>query len=149
MIVGVDPGRKTGIAVYDETARKLVACKTLDWWDAIDYLMDAGNDYLRIQFIVEDPSQNKPTFTRGLPDAMRDRVSQNVGANKEMARLMIERLRLAGHKTSAVRPSRSKWNDEAFRSHFTYSGRVSQHARDAARLIHEHYVTNEQRDAKR
>jgi hypothetical protein len=86
--------------------------------------------------IVEDPAQNAPVFARGLTGAPLGRLAQNVGANKQMATLCTERLRSKGMNVIPVRPSKEKWDAATFAEHFIYHGRTSQHARDAARLVH-------------
>jgi len=139
MIVGVDPGLKTGVAVYSEAREEITFLKTLDWWDAIDYLTLVLKDASLI--LVEDPSQNKPVFNRALGAGPMGRISQNVGSNKTMASLMIEALIRHEIPVKAVRPSKEKWNNDTFQEHFSYDGRSSQHARDAARLIY-HHITS-------
>lgn len=136
MIVGVDPGLKTGVAVYLEEEGVLISAQTLAWWDAMEYLTGelAGASLV----VVEDPSQNAPVFARGLSGPPLMRLAQNVGANKMMATLMIEGLRRKKIPVRPVRPSKEKWDAAQFAQHFSCPGRQSQHARDAARLIHLH-----------
>jgi len=134
MIVGVDPGRKTGVSVYLPGPGTLIRCATMDWWSAFAYI--SGELGAAKAVIVEDPAQNAPVFARGLAGAPLTRLAQNVGANKQMATLLIEGLKREGMKVIPVRPSKEKWDADSFQEHFTYNGRTSQHARDAARLVH-------------
>lgn len=142
IIAGVDPGRATGVAVYYPEDKVLIHCATLDWWDAIDYIV--GQLRAAEVILVEDPSQNAPVFARGLTGGPLSRLSQNVGANKQMASLMIERLKREGMNVVPVRPKKEKWDAATFAEHFKYHGRTSQHARDAARLIHGYIADTKQ-----
>lgn len=137
--IGVDPGRKTGYALWDSEKRKLVEIYTWTFWRLFDYVHPRFNPD-NTAIVIEDPSQNRPTFYReGATRREMEKISQNVGANKEHAILLIERFESLGFEVLRVRPSKktqTKLTAKAFERITGYSERTSEHARDAAMLVY-------------
>ena len=161
--IGIDPGSKTGIAIWNSTDRKFEenGLSTKDFWKAIFFIQgikrDLNAEIDHITLIIEDPNKNAPVFMINneknrilqalemenkreafteIDSVLRvfSRRAQNVGQNKQMATFMIEYFRNIGFKVKEVRPTQTKMKDYAFKAITKYQGRCSQHARDAAML---------------
>lgn len=140
--IGIDPGVKTGFAVWDSESRSYVRIDTLDFWGTYDGVIYEyyPSDALPV-IVIEDPSQNRPTFDKGERGARRrEKISQNVGANKREGQLLADRFESLGFEVRRVRPAKgtgSKMNAPAFSRLTGFTGRTSQHGRDAAMLVYE------------
>lgn len=134
LVVGIDPGVQTGWCVYNVLYNEIDEADTITFWE-VHHRVVAYNTK-QVFFIVEDPAQNRPTFDKGERDPKkREKISQNVGSNKREATLLIEGLRGLGFCVVEVKPEGSKWTSRYFRGITGFEGRVSQHVRDAARLV--------------
>ena len=144
--IGLDPGKSTGYAVWDSEKKEFLTIETLTFWKAVSEV-ESLNNYRMIEtggkewvsVVIEDPAQNKPTFFRpGTTQRQMQKISQNVGANKEHGRLLIERFESLGLQVKRVRPSnktQTKLTAATFKRITGYSGRTSEHGRDAAMLV--------------
>lgn len=130
-IVGIDPGANTGVALYDRASKTILEAKTLDFWRAFDFVCAFSKDEIAV--IVEDPGLNRPTF-REHGNAYRENISQKVGGNKAEARLMIEGLRRMGYLVRTVKPNTAKWTIDQVKRNTGYTGKTSEHSRDAIKL---------------
>ena len=132
-VVGLDPGRHTGHAVYHVAEDRLASVKTLDFWQVVE---DATHrDPRHTLYVVERPDLNRPTFFHGQTSPRkREKISRNVGANMREATLLIEHLKSRGFVVVEVRPSQTKWSADLFRQITGFAKRTSEHGRDAGRL---------------
>lgn len=136
-LIGIDPGRNIGLAVYDMQTRALVCVETytdeIAAMQTVKVYHDCGGALVR----VEDPARNKPVFARpGVSARGMMKIAQNVGANKQMAEDFIRRLKLFGFDVQAVAPRRAGKVDAIDFVRLTgWRARCSQHARDAAMLV--------------
>ena len=110
--IGLDPGLETGLAFWDPQAEMFArALMTTCFWNAYDLVMTYAPDEVLI--VLEDPSQNKPTFHHNIPPSeqaarKRERISRNVGSNQREALLLAEGLERQGYRVRRVRPRSSK-----------------------------------------
>lgn len=130
-VIGLDPGVRTGVALYDRQSKQILEAHTLDFCRALDFVCGFSKDEAAI--VVEDPGLNRPTF-RHHGQVGREKISQNVGANKAEARLLISSLRKMGYLVRTVRPSSAKWTRDQVKRHTGYTGSTSEHSRDAIKL---------------
>lgn len=139
--IGIDPGKHTGIAVWN-TGTKTLEVHTFTFWQAIKFLETKKIEYevlnIKWKAILEDPNKNQPIFEKvGVANAAAKlRIAQNVGSNKRDAQLLHEFLELYEIDTTLVKPITSKWKREDFLKFTKYSGPASQHAIDAAKLVY-------------
>jgi len=141
VVIGIDPGVKTGLAVINHGLLEKVM--TLDFWNAIKhveaYLEELKTTHeIDIRVYIEDPNLNKPVFDRGQRGRKALNIAQKVGSNKRDAQLLIEFCNLRELPVLAVRPVAgpfTKMTAEFFKRQTGWNGRTSQHARDAAGLI--------------
>ena len=138
LFLGLDPGRKTGFAIYCPEEERIVRLDTTTFWDAYERVIAIPREQLVV--VIEDPSQNPSTFEHGLPRSTkalrrRERLSRDVGANMREAGLLIEGIQRKGYRVHRARPRSGKLKEAAFNRITGYRGRSSQHARDAAMLV--------------
>lgn len=135
--IGVDPGKNTGIAVWDCEKQKIIELKTMSFWQAYNHVAvnwKAKADRLLVR--VEDPSGNSPVWHgSGKSKGVQAKIAQRVGRNKQMADLLIEGYRQAGLVVQPVVPKSSKWTHKMFKKITGYKGRSNEHNRDAARMV--------------
>ena len=132
--VGIDPGVHVGFATSQN--KKLLQLRTLDFWAAVAELEQLAQLYA-LHVYIEDPNANRPTFYKAGADnaKKREKISQNVGANKRDAILLIEKAELLGVKVVAIPPRKSKLTAVGFQQLTGWQTVCSQHARDAALLV--------------
>ncbi len=126
--IGIDPGKKTGFAVYDKTEKKLIMLETLDFWMAYSKAQAFSKDSTRI--VVEVPKtkanwqEDKSTTT-----------SVNIGGVIREAKLLAEGLKRLGFHVETQHPQ-GKVDDVFFEKVTGHKGRTNEHVRDAALLVY-------------
>lgn len=132
--IGIDPGKHTGVAVWDKQGRYFTDVMTLDFFGALNFLKHYNPAYTQV--VIEDATQNKPTFRRkGQRIGVADRMAQNVGSVKRDTQLLIEWCEQHGFAVLRVKPGKHKLKADAFKRITEFTARTSQHARDAAMLV--------------
>lgn len=139
LLIGIDPGRNTGIAIYNKAERKLERVFSLSFWEAIKFLEQfEGRDDVKVY--IENPNLNpslhKHTAMYGLNQALK--VAQDVGRVKEQAQLLIDWLNAHRLKPVEIKPSKAsgtKIKSPYFNKITKYKGRTNEHGRDAAMLV--------------
>ena len=157
-LLGIDPGRNTGIAIIDRDKKKLVKLDTLNFWetvkvlddftayiypkdDMIGFVFEASE--IQLEVVIEDPNENSFIYNQNVAKLSKQAamtVAQSVGRNKEQAFLLIDYLEKKGIKYKTVRPRNrnnggGKWTSEYFCKMTGWQGKSNEHNRDAARLI--------------
>lgn len=139
IMVGIDAGISTGFAVSLD--KKLIEVTTLTFWETVEKIKmlhdNFKNDH-KITVVIEDVTQNKPTFNRGVNAQANTRISQNVGSNKRDCQLMIEYCENLGLSVLRVRPTKAsmtKLKAEEFKRITGWQGSTSSHSRDAGILL--------------
>lgn len=143
--IGVDVGRHIGTATWQPETKDLRLATFNDDPDAaLDYLLEIVRRYENVIVTVEDPNINRPVFARpGTNARTMMKIAQNVGAVKESTRELIRVLQSRCVLVERVAPRRgrrgvrAKVSSAEFRQITGYSGRSSQHARDAAMLVYD------------
>lgn len=153
-IIGIDPGENTGFALYNNKCKSFDIVKTMTFWETIGkikYYAEICNEwnfrestyYKSLLVLIEDPGINKPIFYSKYGNKkFREytRISQNVGMNKEQAKLLIEYCKRNNIPYEAIKPDTKKMTSKEIK-HFTgYEGKTSQHSRDAIKLIHNYLL---------
>lgn len=158
LVIGIDPGENNG--VFYSVNGRLVKCETLDFYSLIMRLdeIKGFSEYNKKKIYIEDPNINKPVF---LPTKMKQdifkrktncldgkpfkeqdlalriamRKAQNVGMNKQLAKLLIEFCKKKGFIVEMIRPGNKKLSADEFRRLSGFKGSTNQHVRDAGMLI--------------
>lgn len=141
--IGIDGGKQTGVAIWGGEPKQLLV-RTVTFWGCVDLVRavldfkeipNLGLKVVGLTIVIEDVTKNKPTFRRrGQREGVIDRMAQNVGSVKRETELLIERFEQWGLTVKRVPPSK-KLSAATFKRWTGYTGRTSQHARDAAMLV--------------
>jgi hypothetical protein len=140
-IVGIDPGKYTGMAIWDREQEKFIVLETITFWEVIGVFREWGNrGMLKALYVrIEDPNLNKPIFWDGKKSlkgrATEDRVTQSVGMNKRDAQLLMEFMDREGIAYEAVQPTTKKLTAEEFMRLTGYKGKTNEHNRDAGKMV--------------
>jgi hypothetical protein len=156
LVVGIDPGASTGVAVYSRRLGRLTLVKTRDFWSAYDFIQALGAEVgvEGLEVVVEVPKvaggfslyhrfkEGAEHVKEGGP---RQKVAASIGANAREGTLLIQRLRDEGYLAYAVTPPRrdKKWDRDALGEETGWWEVTSEHGRDAARVAWQmgHLVT--------
>lgn len=130
-MVGIDPGARTGFAVWDAAARKFTRIATLRAWAAM-YEVQAMYRAETLHMVIMEDARLRLWFGR----AGRE-VLQGAGAIKRECALWAEMLGDLGIPSLQVKPQAgaTKWSAAQFERVTGWQGRTSEHARDAALLV--------------
>ena len=140
-IVGIDPGKHTGIAIWERKAQRFIILDEVTFWEVIGIFKAWSNrGMLKALYVrIEDPNLNKPIFWSGKGGlkgrATEDKVTQSVGMNKRDAQLLIEFMEREGIAFEAVQPTNTKKSAEEFKMITGYEGITNEHKRDAGMLV--------------
>lgn len=129
MILGIDPGASTGLAIL--LNGKLDSLETLTPDKLLSELRDCkGMDDLLV--IFED-SRQQPIFSRGTNAAAAGRIARSVGMIDGQCRDIEAVCRDYGIKCIGISPRRKgmKLNAKQFSAMTGWVGRANQHERDA------------------
>lgn len=137
--IGIDPGKDTtGVFVWDFTQKKVVASKTMGYLKAPSFVDLWPPEMVQI-VRIEDPGLNKFAYSRNVNGnpAQSMKIQRNVGMNQQIAHFLIETLRQRGYRVEAVRPApqHKKWKSAFYQAATKDNSRISQHVRDAARMV--------------
>lgn len=137
ILIGIDTGHDTGLAVWDTGRRAFRAVSTMRIHRAIEAVRDWEHDNPgQVRVVFEDARQR-----RWIPDShdLRREMGRRQGAGsvKRDATIWQEALTDYGIPFEAVRPQQglTKWDADTFARITGWTGRTSNHARDAALLV--------------
>ena len=129
--IGIDPGTRTGMAVWDSKERKFLSLETLPIHSAMVEVMNLriGRD---IQVVFEDARQRK-WYGKGNTNAK----LQGAGSVKRDCSIWEDFCKDYGIPFRAIPPVKgaTKITPEYFKMVSHYQGRTSEHSRDAAMLV--------------
>jgi len=130
-VIGIDPGTKTGLALYDKQTKKLTAVMTLQVHQAFEFVKRINADGIRIFVRIEDARKRK----RYGPNS--NAKMQGAGAIKIQCKQWEEFLRSEGISFDLVAPQsiKTKVDAKKFKVITGWSGRTSNHGRDAGMLV--------------
>lgn len=130
LLIGIDPGTKTGVAVWDPKAQAFARLTTTGIVGAMEIVEDlrACHD---IKVFFEDARQRKFFADKGVE------ALQGAGSIKRDCSIWEEFLRVKGIDFVAVHPVHNvtKVGAALFQRLTKVDARVSEHARDAAMLV--------------
>lgn len=130
--IGIDPGTETGFAVWDDSKRTLIDCRTLKIHQAMKEVsiwssVSPGNVIL----VFEDARQRRWYGSRSWEKL------QGAGSVKRDCSIWEDYCKDIGLPFRAVPPTSgmTKVTSDYFRMVTGWEGRTSNHARDAAMLV--------------
>jgi hypothetical protein len=135
LIVGVDAGKNTGVAVWDDTVGEWTLM-TVGFWDAHDCILSLSP--VTAAIVIEVPSghvihKRKEGATKGFG---RDRMAANVGSARREATLLAERFLAKGYTVIQEKPTATKWTRAELARHTGIERPTNEHVRDAVRLVY-------------
>lgn len=135
MLVGIDPGTHTGLALYDAAEAKLEAVTALPFWEAAERLRTVAP---RVACVVVEDARRVGLYARHrkLSGARRDRAARSIGMIDRDVSLWLDLCERLALPVVTAEPTRSKWDADTFRRITGYTERTNEHGRDAARLVY-------------
>lgn len=135
-LIGIDCGVKTGVAVYDPAAKKLICLETVTIDRAmlsVLRLRDAG----QLKAVYFEDARQRTWFEPEKSSSDYRGKLMGAGAVKRDAKIWEDFLTNQGIPFAMVAPKHNatKMRPEYFARVTGYSGRCSEHARDAAMLV--------------
>jgi hypothetical protein len=129
IIAGIDPGVKTGLAIWHVNEQRFSRIGTFRSINARVFLRDRWKEKSLTEIWFEDAR-----LRSGKPDPKR---LQGVGSVKRDCAIWEEFCKFYKIPYRASKPDKTltKWSEEYFKKMTGWDGRTSQHARDAAALV--------------
>lgn len=134
--VGIDTGVHTGMAVWDSTRRELLSLDTVTIDEAIFRVLGLVAEYQDISVVVEDARKRK-----WVPNShdVRKEMARRLGAGsvKRDAKIwedFLTRMKIPFRMIAPLKGA-TKWTREGFAAVTGYTGRTTEHSRDAAMLV--------------
>lgn len=130
--IGLDPGTKTGFAVWDDSKKRLTTMETLQIHVAMDYIRELmDRDSI---FVIFEDARQRTWFGK---DKNTSAKLQGAGSIKRDCSIWEDFLTDYGIPFRAIPPQKgcTKWSEEYFKRVTGWKGRSSNHARDAAVLV--------------
>lgn len=128
IIIGIDPGKKTGVAIYDRQTKQIVNASISDFWSVYEWLRSVRDDG-KIQAVVIEVPRTKHNWHA----SKHGTTSANVGGIYREAHLLADGIERLGFKVHRVHPPGKKSADQVKRI-TGYEGRTNEHTRDAIML---------------
>lgn len=144
IVIGIDAGQHTGIAIYRRKDNKIIFSATKDFYSVQLFIVRSfpdnskkggRNEKLDVKIFIELPKSM--LYKRNESDIRNEelKIMFHAGGNAREAQLLAMCLRGRGYEVELVDPvHEKKWDQKRF-SLFTGSNkRTSEHERDAVRL---------------
>ena len=132
VIIGIDPGKNTGVAAYSTKTKSLIMCETCSIIEAMETIKDfMADDKLSIEIVYEDAKKRRWFGKSG-----REKL-QGAGSIKRDCTIWEEFAKYHQIPCTGVAPSAgsTKMNKDTFARITGWIGRTSVHARDSALLV--------------
>lgn len=136
MIIGIDAGKETGIAIFEN--KRLVDLKTLSPYETICFLHRNIEKITKV--VIEYSKGQSYIFNQraGMSKAVVGRLGRNIGQVDGLCEIFIECCEKNGieiHKHTPLGKG-SKWKKEEFQHYFPqWKKRTNSHQRDATKIV--------------
>lgn len=127
-VIGIDPGKETGIAVYDRTLKRLIDVFTTDFWGAYEYLQFEQND-VNIHAVIIEVPHTKVNWHKSKHQI----TSANIGGIYREAQLLAEGAEKLGLNVIRQHPQ-GKVDAQYIKNLTGWNERTNEHKRDAIML---------------
>lgn len=130
--IGIDPGTKTGVAVWDVQRQCFTTISSKKVYEAFEYIKSSFTDLSELVLRVENPNLRKWFGNSG-----REKL-QGAGSIKRDFAIWKEFCEYHGIEMKEVAPKniRTKVSSDYFKRLTGWEGRTSEHARDAAMMVY-------------
>ena len=135
-IIGLDPGVHTGIAVWDATQRKFRTLQTCSIVTAMEYIVGLWRDGEELQIVFEDARKRQWLPRERNLSEYRGKL-MGAGSVRRDCEIWEEFCTEYAIPYTAIPPRKgaTKWDADYFKKVTGWTGRTSNHARDAALLV--------------
>ena len=136
--IGIDPDvEKSGLAVWNGSTKTLEFCGTKTFFELIGMLDGViGEDNGGYEIHIEAGFLNKKSnFHPAQGAAVREKIAKMVGRCEMVSLLLIEFCESNKIKYKAIRPTRTKDQNNFIFKQVKWEGRSNQEMRDAAALV--------------
>ena len=139
ILIGIDPGHATGLAVWDSHRREFRAVATLPIHRAMKAVHDWADEYPHQVRVVFEDARRRRWLPKDTSSAEYRGHLMGAGSVKRDAVIWEEYLADLGipFEHPGPRPGLTKWDADVFARTTGWKGRTSNHARDAALLVFE------------
>jgi len=136
IVIGIDPGMHTGLAVWDTSSRQFLDIRTTNIVDAMDYLRQIREERGIGLVVFEDARQRKWIPREKDMKQVKGRA-MGAGSVKRDCSIWEEwcRFYCIDYVASLPRYGMTKLTDAYFRGITGYDRRTNEHGRDAAMLV--------------
>ena len=136
IVVGIDPGIHTGLAVWDTSSRQFLEIRTVGIVAAMEYLSEIRQDR-GIGLLVFEDARQRTWIPREKDIRQVKGRAMGAGSVKRDCSIWEEWCKAKGIQFIATRPKTglTKLNDAYFRGLTGYDRRTNDHGRDAAMLV--------------
>jgi len=150
--IGIDPGKITGLAIYDRESKSLVKLASTNFWDCYGYILTTYPDIDEVHSIVIEVPETKKTWSldsrlRRLSYQDRNKflteaavamkISHDVGRVCRESELLADGLEKAGYTVLTHHPTgKGKQLDKfSFKRITGWPKVTNEHTRDAAMMV--------------
>lgn len=136
-LVGIDPGKHTGLAIWNTETQSFADLGTVPIHDALKAVFYLHRDYGPVRVYFEDARQRKWLPKDATSSEYRGHL-MGAGSVKRDSVIWQDALTDWGIPFEMVPPraGATKWDAQTFARITGYKGRTSNHARDAALLVY-------------
>lgn len=136
LVVGIDPGIHTGLAVWDTSSRQFLEIRTVGIVAAMEYLSEIRQDR-GIGLLVFEDARQRTWIPREKDIRQVKGRAMGAGSVKRDCSIWEEWCKAKGIQFVATRPKTglTKLTDAYFRGLTGYDRRTNDHGRDAAMLV--------------
>lgn len=136
IVVGIDPGMHTGLAVWDTSRRQFLDIRCSGIVSAMDYLSELSVRH-EIGLVVFEDARQRKWIPRERDIAQVKGRAMGAGSVKRDCSIWEEWCKARGVQYIATRPRSglTKLTDAYFRCLTGYDRRTNDHGRDAAMLV--------------
>lgn len=131
--IGIDPGAKTGLAIYDRKEGVLTEVSTTSFWPAISTIEIRFRPELVHVVAIEIPNTTHVWHKGAKNRGAIEKTALNVGKAIREAELMRDWLTDHGYDLNIIHP-KGKIKQDKFERMTGYKRNTSQHGRDAGML---------------
>lgn len=134
--IGIDSGKHTGFAVWDDTSNTFLEVSTYKLWQALFAVKRYADTYKDVTIVFEDARQRKWIPRETSESEYRGKL-MGAGSVKRDSKIWEEFL-TDNHipfEADPPRPGLTKWDAKYWAKVTGWKGRTSNHARDAALLV--------------
>jgi len=133
--IGLDPGKNTGLAVYNRVEKTLPVVKKTTFWEAIEFISVRYPQEHVHRVIIELPNTKTVWHDEAKAKGAIQRTGVNVGSAIREAELLVEYFKRVGYSVITQHPA-GKLNAAQVRKITGYKSPTNEHTRDAIMLCY-------------